>query len=130
MKKLAFLLALATAFSAFAVGCGSKPAANSNLTGSLEEIMTKVYEGVDVEIMVQTSEITEEDSDYHLRMPRSDYEEALISQSAIGSQAHSVVLVRTKPDTDMEAFKKALLKNADLPQKWICVEAEKVLVDN
>ncbi|MDD3429404.1 MAG: hypothetical protein PHG02_05300 [Oscillospiraceae bacterium] len=146
MKKITILLAMMLAFSVMATACGNNSSASSSgsssagasstvssstagtetLTESLPDIMKKVYDGVDMDIMLIEDEITEEDSDYHLRMTRDKYEEAYISQAGMSAQAHSVVLVRTKPGTDMEAFCEELMKNGDLPQKWICAEAENV----
>lgn len=148
MKKITMLLALTLAFSVMATACSNNSASSSssaasgssyavsstagteNLTEPLADIMKKVYEGTGIEMMLMEDEVTEENSDYHLRMARDQYEEAYVSEAGMSAQAHSVILVRTKPGTDMEAFKQELLKNGDLPQKWICVEAENVQVDN
>ena len=43
--------------------------------------------------------------------------------------AYQCVLLRVSEDQDIEAAKKLLEENAD-PAKWICVEAESVVVEN
>lgn len=47
----------------------------------------------------------------------------------MSSIAYQCVLLRVSEDQDIEAAKKLLEENAD-PAKWICVEAESVVVEN
>ena len=118
-------LACVTLFSL--TGCGEK-----QVEGTLEEIMTKVYADVPEDerpMMLTNTEVTEENVENYLGTKDIEYEEALASESAVGSIAHSVVLVRMKDGADIEAAKKKIEENAN-PRKWICVEAEDVVVKN
>lgn len=118
-------LACVTLFSL--TGCGEK-----QVEGTLEEIMTKVYADVPEEerpMMLTNFEVTEENVENYLGTKDIEYEEALASESAVGSIAHSVVLVRMKDGANIEEAKKKIEENAN-PRKWICVEADDVVVKN
>lgn len=118
-------LACVTLFSL--TGCGEK-----QVEGTLEEIMTKVYADVPEDerpMMLTNTEVTEENVENYLGTKDIEYEEALASESAVGSIAHSVVLVRMKDGADVEDAKKKIEENVN-PRKWICVEAEDVVVKN
>lgn len=118
-------LACVTLFSL--TGCGEK-----QVEGTLEEIMTKVYADVPEEerpMMLTNFEVTEENVENYLGTKNIEYEEALASESAVGSIAHSVVLVRMKDEADVEEAKKKIEESAN-PRKWICVEADDVVVKN
>ncbi len=118
-------LACVTLFSL--TGCGEK-----QVEGTLEEIMTKVYADVPEDerpMMLTNFEVTEENVENYLGTKDIEYEEALASESAVGSIAHSVVLVRMKDGANIEEAKKKIEENAN-PRKWICVEADDVVVKN
>lgn len=118
-------LACVTLFSL--TGCGEK-----QVEGTLEEIMTKVYADVPEDerpMMLTNTEVTEENVENYLGTKDIEYEEALASESAVGSIAHSVVLVRMKDGANIEEAKKKIEENAN-PRKWICVEADDVVVKN
>ena len=94
--------------------------------------MTKVYADVPEDerpMMLTNTEVTEENVENYLGTKDIEYEEALASESAVGSIAHSVVLVRMKDGADVEDAKKKIEENVN-PRKWICVEAEDVVVKN
>ncbi|QSX06465.1 hypothetical protein JYG23_03125 [Sedimentibacter sp. zth1] len=102
------------------------------LTGSLEEIMTSIYEGIDEEMpMVANTVLTEENVAYFAGIEKLDGNEGLASEAMINAKAHSVVLVKAKEGTDIEALKKEMKEKVD-PRKWICVgvEREEIIVDN
>ena len=126
MKKILVLL---TAFvlTLSLTGCGEK-----NVEGSLEEIMDKVYASIPEEerpMMLMNTEVTEENVEMYLGTADIEFEEALASESATGSIAHSVVLVRVKDNANVEEVKEKIEKNIN-PRKWICVEAEEVEVES
>ena len=108
-------------------GCGEK-----NVHGSLEEIMNKVYASIPEEerpMMLTNTEVTKENVEMYLGTADIEFEEALASESATGSIAHSVVLVRVKDNANVEAIKEKI-ENSINPRKWICVEAEEVEVES
>jgi len=109
-------------------GCGS-----DNVEGSLEELMTKLYADIpeDSRPIVANTEINEENIEYYLGTTEIEYEEALASEPMMGSIAHSVVLLRTKENADIDAIKAKIKESVD-PRKWICVwvEEEDLIVKN
>lgn len=104
----------------------------TNVEGKLEDLMTKVYEDIPEEerpMMLMNVEVNEENVEYYLGTTDIEYEEALASESGVGSIPHSVVLVRVKENADIKAIK-TKIKDSVNPRKWVCVEAEKVVVEN
>lgn len=133
MKRLGLFLIIC--FSALVLtGCGSEKASVKNVAGTLEEIMTKVYKDVPEEsrpMMLMNTEVNDENVEYYLGTTDIEYKEALASESGVGSIAHSVVLVRTKENADIEGIK-TKIKESINPRKWICVgvEDKDVIVEN
>ena len=132
MKRvLAFALSALLALSLFA-GCGqsgsSSSAGAAMLEGSLEEILAKVYDGVSDMPMTMEQELTEENSEYHLGVARSEYAEGIASDAAVNAIPFSVCLMRAEDADKAAALAEAVEENAN-PCKWVCVEAETVLVD-
>lgn len=121
MKKL-LLFAVVLMASLLVSGCG-----NQNVEGTLEELMTKVYENVPEEnrpMMLMNTEVNKENIEYYLGSTDIEYSEALASESGVGSIAHSVVLLRVKEGADVEKVKETIKEKVD-PRKWICVGVEK-----
>ena len=105
---------------------------NEILDLSLTELVDKLYEKISEEelpMALESFELTSEDIEYFIGTDKIDFTEAIASESQIGSIAHSVVLVRVSGDTNIEDAKTLIKDNVD-PRKWICVEAEEVIVDN
>ena len=126
MKKILFLFTTLILVISL-TGCGQK-----NVQGTLEEIMDKVYASIPEEerpMMLMNTEVTKENVEMYLGTSDIEFEEALASESATGSIAHSVVLVRVKDGADVELIKEKIEKNIN-PRKWICVEAEDVEVES
>ena len=105
---------------------------NKNIKGSLEELMTAVYSTIEDDekpMMLTNIEITEENVEMYLGTTDIEFEEALASESATGSIAHSVILIRVKNGTNVEAIEEKIEDSIN-PRKWICVEAEEVEVES
>lgn len=129
MKKILSITLIIS--SLFLITACSK---EKNVEGNLEDIMAKVYQELPQEetpMMLENTKITDENIEYYLGTSDIEYEEALASESATGSIAHSVVLVRTKKNANIEQIKQKIKENVD-PRKWICVGVEKedVIVKN
>ena len=127
MKKIAIIAILSMLSLVGLTGCGNK-----NVSGSLEEIMEKLYANIPEEerpMSLTNIEITDENVKMYLGVNDIEFEEALASEPDMSSIAHSVVLVRVKDDANIEAIKEKIEKNAD-PKKWLCVEAEEVEVES
>ena len=126
MKKFLFII-FAFVLSLTLAGCGS-----SNVEGSLEELMTKVYSTLkedETPMMLMNVEVTKENVESYLGTSDIEFKEALASESATGSIAHSVVLLRVEDNADVEQIKENIKKSVN-PRKWICVEAEEVKVES
>ena len=128
MKKI-FLVLIMGVLCLSLTGCGEK-----NVEGTLEEIMTKVYADIPEDekpMMLMNTEVNGENIEYYLGTADIEYNESLASESGVGSIAHSVVLLRTKDNADIESIKTTIKENVD-PRKWICVgvEEEDVIVKN
>lgn len=148
MKKLsALLLALALCFSLSACfgGASSTPDASSPastpaepmLEGTLTEIMDKVIAGVPAEDMPMMMlgegddkyvKLDSENSEYYVGVTASDYKEGIAADAAISAVAHSVCLLRAEDAASAEALMTQVSEKAN-PRKWICVEAESVIVN-
>ena len=132
MKKLSLVLVCTLLLALFA-GCGassSSAAAGGNIPGTLEEIMEKLYEGIDENNMpmVANTELTADNAESFVGVPASAFKEGLSSDAMINAVAHSVCLLRAEDAAAAEELAKAVEENAD-PRKWICVEAEKKVVE-
>lgn len=104
--------------------------AEKNVEGTLEEIMTKLYAGIgedELPMMLGNIEVASEDIQYYIGTNEVSYKEALVSESGVGSIAHSVVLLRLNDAADAENVVSKVKESAD-PRKWLCVEAENVIV--
>ena len=128
IKKFSYVLVMLV-IVALTVGCGNK-----NIEGSLEDIMTKVYADIpenERPMMLMNTEVNDENIEYYLGTKDIEYEEALASESGIGSIAHSIVLVRIKENADVAEIKEKIKENVN-PRKWICVgvEEDDVIVEN
>ncbi|MBE5820946.1 MAG: hypothetical protein E7310_09150 [Clostridiales bacterium] len=119
----------------FAVAIGIVVLINNkskNVKGTLEEIMAKVYSGIPEEELpklLENIEVNKENIEMFLGTNQIKYREALASETIIGSIAHSVVLVRLENIEDVELTIEKI-ENSVNPRKWICVEAESVIVKN
>lgn len=131
MKKILSLFVCLVALFMI-TGCGKEKV---HIEGKLEDLMTKVYAGIKEEelpMMLQNIELTEDDIEYYIGTKDIKWEEAIASESGIGSIAHSVVLIRMDDDAtekDIQDAKEKIKENAN-PRKWLCVEAENVVVEN
>lgn len=130
MKKiLALLLAVMTV--AGLAACGSKDSGETGNkpgdTMSLTEMADKLYEGISEDqlpMMLTTTELTADMYEGALFIPAIEGAEAVVSESMVGSVAHSVALLRLPAGSDVEAVRADIEKNMN-PAKWICVQAEK-----
>lgn len=133
-RMMACCLTLVLALAVFA-GCGKEQQA-ANLEGSCEEILTKVYENAKLDDETreameyyQTTPIDETTAEYLLGTADVKYAEAVVSAPMMNAVAYQCVILRVAEGEDVEAAKELLMDNAD-PRKWVCVEAESVVVEN
>ena len=125
--KLKFLILLPILFIMI-TGCGVE-----HIEGNLVDIMDGLYEGIaeeELPMMLQNTELTEENIENYIGTKDINWSEAIVSESMVGSIAHSVVLIRMSENAnekDIKEAKQIIEENAN-PNKWICVTAEKVEV--
>lgn len=132
MKQKLFTILVCLIAIFMITGCGNKIV---SIDGKLEDLMSKIYDGISEEqlpMMLQNTELTDEDIEYYIGTKDIKWKEAIASESGIGSIAHSVVLIRMEEDAtekDIEDAKTQIKENAN-PRKWLCVEAENVSVES
>ena len=143
MKKIiSVFLAAAVVLTLFA-GCGSKaqetvpetvPAVS--VEGTMEELLNKVVEEQPVEFMggVIPIDLTDTSEDglwaiqYYTGLAGADeITEAAAFEPMMGSIAFSMVMVRVNPQVGAKGVAEAM-KNGIDTRKWICVEADQLLV--
>ena len=116
------------ALSFLFAGCTKE--SEKNIEGSLSNIMTKLYEGIDESEMPSLADnvtLNEETFSNFAFVDNVKYKEAIVSEPVIGAIAHSVVLIRLEDSKDAEQVVKDIKEKAN-PRKWVCVEAENTYV--
>ena len=129
-KSIIAIIVVVLLVAAVAIGAFFFMSPEKNVEGSLEEIMTKLYAGIgedELPMMLGNIEVAKEDIQYYIGTDEVNYKEALVSESGVGSIAHSVVLLRLNDSADAENVVSKVKASAD-PRKWLCVEAENVIV--
>ena len=135
MKKfIAFVLVAVMALSM--VACGGKGADKAPLEGTMEENVMKVMEIAPVEFMAGTMPVdltdTSEDGKWALSyftglQSADNVTDVCVYEPMMGSQAFSLVMVRTAEGADAKAVAQEMKDNID-PRKWICVGADEMMV--
>ena len=138
MKKL-IALVLALVMAVAMVACGDKaPAAadKTPLAGTMEENALKVMEIAPVEFMggIIPVDLTDTSEDGKWTVTHftgladaSQITDVAVYESMMGSQAFSLVMVRTAEGEDAKAVAQEMKDNID-PRKWICVGADEKMV--
>ena len=134
MKKIiVFVLVAVMAMSMIA--CGSKAADKAPLEGTMEENVMKVMEIAPVEFMGGTIPVdltdTSEDGKWAVNYftglnDASKITDVAVYESMMGSQAFSLVMVRTAEGADPKAVAEEMKSGID-PRKWICVGADEIM---
>ena len=103
-----------------------KKGVEENVEGSLETIMTKLYEGIpdDQKPYLANTVVTADNTEYYLGTTDIEFKEPLASEPLMSSIAHSVVLVRLNSQEDANSVKEKIETNIN-PAKWICVEVDR-----
>ncbi|HHX62844.1 MAG TPA: hypothetical protein GX707_19355 [Epulopiscium sp.] len=124
MKKVILMVLLGVMVLGVTACSGGKSTGSGEVSGTLEEIMEKIYSGIDIELPgMMTQEVNAENSEFFLGVNDIKFDEALASEPMMSSQAHSVVLLRVSEGQDVEAIKSRIKENVD-GRKWICVGVE------
>lgn len=148
MKKV-FALFCAAALAASLVACGSEssspastPAPTPEPTpavtpdpnapdAELSGLVDSIYAEYEVPIMTVVTAVDVNDSTwikpYTGLDDGSQLDAAVVSESAIGSQAYSLVLVRVADGVDAAQVADQMAAGID-PRKWVCVAADDIMV--
>lgn len=122
MKKIFVVICMILSVAMLS-GCGKE----KNVEGKLTDLMEKLYSDIpstERPMALGNIEVNEENIESFIGTKNVDYEEIIASESMIGSIAHSVVLIRTKSNANVEEIKKEIKEKID-PRKWICVGIER-----
>ena len=128
MKKIiSILLVMVLALGVFA-GCGAK----TELEGTTVEILEKINENAEVQFPLGTDNIDAENPSYHTGLTTEFYAENVAegaySEAMIGSQAHSMIILKVKDGVNPEDVASKIFTDLK-PNKWICVTAEHMYVN-
>lgn len=133
-RRLGAVLLVITMTVFMLTGCGTEK--TPKLEGSCVEIMEQVYGSAELEesfreamAYYETNTVSDDMEEYVLGTDELDYIDSAYSAPLMSAQAYQCVIVRLEPDEDVLKAKQMLLDHAD-PRKWICVEAESVVVEN
>ena len=137
MKKLMTMILVAV-MALSMVACGGKEAASTKtpIAGTMEENVMKIMEMAPVEFMggVIPVDLTDTSEDglwalyYFTGLESADsITDVCVYEPMIGSQAFSLVMVRTAEGADPKAVAQEISDNAD-PIKRICVGADEKIV--
>lgn len=148
MKKV-FVLFCAAALAASLVACGSEsssPASTPTPTpeptpavtpdpnapdAELSALVDSIYAEYEVPIMTVVTAVDVNDSTwikpYTGLDDGSQLDAAVVSESAIGSQAYNLVLVRVADGVDAAQVADQMAAGID-PRKWVCVAADDIMV--
>lgn len=142
MKKLISLLLVLIMVVSVAAGCKSEDTnattttpttptttapAVQNLTGTMEEVITAIYEkhaALQLPLMSMTLDLTDLDTlGYNTGLTSAEkISQVAISEPMMG-QPYSLILVRVKDAADANAIAKEMFEKVDT-RKWVCMEAD------
>lgn len=103
----------------------AEPEAPAESETDLAAVMASILSGVPELPALMETELTAESFEFYTFIPQGEGYRGLASDAAIGSIAHSVVLVEVPEGADASQAAADMAANAN-PRKWICVEAESV----
>ena len=106
--KLKFLILLPILFIMI-TGCGVE-----HIEGNLVDIMDGLYEGIaeeELPMMLQNTELTEENIENYIGTKDINWSEAIVSESMVGSIAHSVVLIRMSENANEKDIEEVEIRN-------------------
>ena len=132
IRTISLILVLVLSLGVFA-SCGKDEAGDAAADNvfdamPLADVLAAVMNGVNVEFMTMAEPLNAENFEYFAYTPYAEGWEGIIGDAMIGSIAHSVVIIKAPEGTDVAATAETIKTNAD-PRKWVCVEAEKVIVE-
>lgn len=137
-RSIRIMTLLMLGIAAMLAGCGSVDDGAANLEGSCVEILNQVYEKAELDPGLrdameqgyyETTTVDESMEEYLLGTTELNYTDSACSVPLVNAKAYQCIVLRLDEGQDVVKAKQLLLDNAD-PIKWICVEAESVVVEN
>lgn len=136
MKKIITIF-MATLMLLSLIGCSSsKVDRDPVLSEDLTKVLEKIYETADLDKdfkdslqYYQNVELDESNVEGFLGDIDVKFTEGLCSAPMMSSKAYELILLKLDENSDVEAVKTAIKENAN-PRKWVCVEAEEVVVES
>ncbi len=126
MKRVLTLSLIFCTLLLILTGCGKK---EERFNMQLSTIAEKIYDGMENMPVMRTEKLTKDNVAEYLGTDKIKFREGIVSEANISTLAHSIVILRAEKTSDVEAIKKEIKANAN-PRKWICVEAETVIVES
>ncbi len=132
MKKVISVIMAAVLMLSCFTACGKDDETSKDLSKcTLTEIIDDIYKSSKPEFETVTVNVDINDPDalkaYTGLISNDLISEAVASESAMGSQAYSLVLVRLKNSLDAGQVAESMRSGIDR-RKWICVEADQIRV--
>ena len=136
MKKIITIL-ISTLMIFTLVGCSSsKVERDPVLSEDLTKVLEKIYETADLDKdfkeslqYYQTVELNEENIKGYLENTDVKFTEGICSAPMMSSIPYELILLKVDENSDIDAIKSSIKENAN-PRKWLCVEAEEVIVES
>lgn len=136
MKKI-FGMLMATVMLFSTVGCSASTTNNDpTIQGDLIDVTREIYQKAELSEdtyinieWITTQELTEDNAKNYIGDVDFKFTQGVVSSPGMSSIAYELVLLNLEEGEDVEAAKEQIKANAN-PRKWICVEAEKVVVEN
>ena len=131
MKKFISVILLAAMALTLFTACGKEEAPKgADLSGeTVETLIEKIYETKMPEFALMTMPVDLADAETTAWLTGvsdpSLLKEAAVSESMMGSQAYSLVMVRVNDAAKSEEVAQMMLDNID-PVMWICVQADDI----
>ena len=131
MKRI-LALVLAAVMMLSIVACNKKEEAVTPYEGTLEDLVTAIYEIHMPEFSVAPAmpvDIADPGVvNYYFGLQNGDnLTEAVWAETMFGSQPYSMCIARVKEGADMAAIKQEIFDNMDM-RKWMCVAADHMIV--
>ena len=136
MKKIVTIL-ISTLMIFTLVGCSSsKVERDPVLSEDLTKVLEKIYETADLDKdfkeslqYYQTVELNEENIEGYLANTDVKFTQGICSAPMMSSIPYELILLKLDENADVDAIKSSIKENAN-PRKWLCVEAEEVIVES
>lgn len=136
MRKIVTIL-ISTLMIFTLVGCSSsKVERDPVLSEDLTKVLEKIYETADLDKdfkkslqHYQTVKLNQENIKGYLGNEDVKFTEGISSAPMMSSIPYELILLKLDENADVDAVKSAIKENAN-PRKWVCVEAEEVIVES